>query len=75
MLDSALAGFHQAEPEKPCHSRRGPYTDVSLSPDGHRALAGVLEDGRYLIRVLDFDRKTDDALDWTATVGRRLEPG
>ncbi len=56
------------------------YTSLSLAPDRHRAAVGVLENGRYLVRILDFDRKTDDAADvpdgtWTPQWhpdGRRL---
>jgi Tol biopolymer transport system component len=39
------------------------YVTVSLAPDDRRAAAGVLEGGRYLVRLLDFDRKTDDRVD------------
>jgi Tol biopolymer transport system component len=39
------------------------YTSVSLSPDGRRAAAGVLEAGRYVIRLLDFRQRTDDSID------------
>jgi len=40
------------------------YTDLSLAPDGHRAAAGVIDAGRYLVRVMDLTRPaTDDVLD------------
>ena len=62
MSDTALVWISPAAQEPLPFAMRA-YTDVSLSPDGHRALAGVLEVGRYRLRVLDFDRKTDDALE------------
>jgi eukaryotic-like serine/threonine-protein kinase len=39
------------------------YTTLSIAPDGRRAAAGVLEGGRYIVRLLDFDRGTDDRVD------------
>jgi len=39
------------------------YTDARVAPDGTRAAAGVLEAGRYVLRMLDFARHTDEVLD------------
>ncbi len=39
------------------------YAEVSLAPGGRIAAAGVLEAGRYVIRLLDFGQRTDDSLD------------
>jgi eukaryotic-like serine/threonine-protein kinase len=39
------------------------YLTASLSPDGRRIAAGVLEGGGYVVRLLDLDRGIDDALD------------
>jgi serine/threonine-protein kinase len=41
-----------------------PYMDLSLAPDGHRAAVGVLDGGRYVIRLVDLARAaSDDVLD------------
>ncbi len=39
------------------------YADLSLSSDGRMAAAGVLEGGRYVVRLLTLDRGLDVALD------------
>jgi len=48
------------------------YTDLSLSKDGRMAAAGMIESGRYLLRMLNLDRGTDPVLDlpgsnWSAS--------
>jgi serine/threonine-protein kinase len=40
-----------------------PFGGVDLSPEGRRVAVGALEAGRWLLRILDFDRRTDTALD------------
>jgi Tol biopolymer transport system component len=37
--------------------------DLDLAPDGRHAAGSVVEGGRFVLRILDFDRRTDDALD------------
>jgi hypothetical protein len=39
------------------------YAGVDVAPDRRRLAVGSLEAGRYLIRLIDLDRRTDDALD------------
>ncbi len=39
------------------------YNSLSIAPGGRRAAVGVLEAGRHVIRLLDFEQRTDDALD------------
>jgi hypothetical protein len=56
------------------------YDYASLSPTGRQIATGVLEGGGYVIRLLDLDRHTDDALElpginWNPTWnpdGRRI---
>jgi Tol biopolymer transport system component len=40
-----------------------PYARLDLTTDGRRIAVGTLEAGRYLLRVLDLDRPSDQALD------------
>jgi Tol biopolymer transport system component len=57
-----------------------PFTDLDLSPDGRRAAAGAVQAGRFVLRLIDLDRRNDDVLDlpgsnWNAfwnPDGRRL---
>jgi hypothetical protein len=56
------------------------YGAVRIAPDGNRAAVAVLDAGRWVLHLLDLDRKTDDVLDlpgsnWMPTWhpdGRRL---
>jgi serine/threonine-protein kinase len=39
------------------------HVSAELSPQGHQIAAGLVEGGRYVIRVLDLDRHTDQPLE------------
>ncbi len=39
------------------------FVDAAIAPQGHRIAAGVVEGGRYVVRLLDLDRQTDQVLE------------
>ena len=60
---SRLTWISQGGRAEPLPFPERAYDETRVAPDGTRAAAGVLEAGRYVLRMLDFTRRTDDAFD------------
>ena len=39
------------------------YVDLDVAPDGRRAAGGVVEAGRFVLRVIDFESHNDDVVE------------